>query len=271
MKQSFTPAWLKSRRFAGTHGRTQSLKKASIPLVLLLIHLVAVKSWAEPSRTIQNLRSGENQVILTYGTSLTEGGEWVKLLDDWLQSQSFPGKATLINKGLGGSTSNSHSIGKKISRDVISLKPSTVFIEYGMNDCIQRFADPSATPPRLVDAPVLVSLERFKENLAGMISRVREGSPDAEIFLMTMNMARNTAEFPTGGSFRTALPDYYAAVRAVGKDKNIVVIDTCQEWLRLGEKDPGLVEKLIPDGLHPNLEGSQLVTFPLVQRALLGE
>jgi hypothetical protein len=50
------------------------------------------------SRLIDNLRSGNRQTVITYGTSLTAGGAWVQQLQAALDS-SYPGKVKVINSG----------------------------------------------------------------------------------------------------------------------------------------------------------------------------
>jgi lysophospholipase L1-like esterase len=232
---------------------------------LLLSVIICVASMAnpvlhaQPSKTITHLKSGRDQVIVTFGTSLTEKGAWVNLLQEWLDGENFPGKATVLNKGLSGSTTKTHGI-PNLARDVLSNQPDTVFIEFGMNDCIQRD-----------DTPVSVPLDRFQANLRQIIQEIRAALPDAEIFLMTMNPARNSPQTPNSGNFRVALPNYYKAVRDIGNEEGISVIDTHRTWLDLWETTPNTVEILIPDGVHPNQEGSRTVTLPSVQKALLGE
>ncbi|MCX7048258.1 MAG: hypothetical protein NTX50_22585 [Candidatus Sumerlaeota bacterium] len=56
---------------------------------------------AEKSVFVANLEKGTSQTIITYGTSLTQGGAWVKQLQAALNGK-FPGKAKVINSAQGG-------------------------------------------------------------------------------------------------------------------------------------------------------------------------
>jgi lysophospholipase L1-like esterase len=226
-----------------------------------------VLSSAQASRLVDNLQAGKDQTIVVYGTSLTEKGAWVGQLEEWLNSQGWRGRATILNKGLSGSTTKTHGI-VNVERDVISSGADGVFIEFGMNDCIQRLAEPDAKPPRLTDAPISVPLDTFRENLESIILRIKEGLPEAELFLLTMNPAADSAQTPNSGRFRSALPEYYQAVRDVGAAHSVRVIDTHADWLALQQSAPEKLKSHIPDGVHPVPSGCAAITTPAIQAAL---
>src|SRR5262245_62380353 len=62
-------------------------------------------AFCEPSQLIRNLRQGESQRVVTYGTSLTRS-EWPNQLAAWLDVK-FPGQAEVINRGVPGMSSES--------------------------------------------------------------------------------------------------------------------------------------------------------------------
>ncbi|MEI6491091.1 MAG: GDSL-type esterase/lipase family protein [Verrucomicrobiota bacterium] len=240
--------------------------KKSFPIAVAII-LILVPSPAGASQLIDNLKAGKDQVVVAYGTSLTEKGAWVAQVGQWLNSQGFPGKATMINKGVSGSTTRTHGV-PDVDRDVIQQKADAVFVEFAMNDCIRRLADPNATPPRLVDAPVDVSLEKFKSNLEKILDDIHAGLPNAEVLLLTMNVASDSAHYPNSGKYRAALPDYYQAIRDIGAAKSVCVIDIYPEWLALQKSDPERLKALIIDGVHPTPEGNGAIITPTIQSAL---
>jgi lysophospholipase L1-like esterase len=220
------------------------------------------------SQLTDNLRSGKDQVVVGYGTSLTEKSVWPERLETWLNSQGFSGKAKVLNKGVSGSTTASHGI-KDFDRDVVEQKPDTIIIEFGMNDCIRRLADPSATPPRLEDQPQpAVPLEQFRKNLVTMVDRLRKELPATEVFLMTMNPAFDSTSTPNSGKYRGALPVYYAAMNEIAAEKSVKFIDIYPQWLEALKKDAEARGKFIPDGVHPKPAGVDAVTMPAIQEAL---
>lgn len=220
------------------------------------------------SQLVNNLKAGKDQTVVAYGTSLTEKSVWPERIQAWLNSQGYKGKAAVLNKGVSGSTSASHGI-KDLHRDVIEQKPDTVIIEFGMNDCIRRLADPSANPPRLVDQPQpAVPLEQFKKNLVAMVDGVRKELPNTEIFLMTMNPAFDSAATPNSGKYRAALADYYAAVKEIASSQAVKLIDIYPQWLETLKRDPSAQGKFIPDGVHPAPAGVDAVAVPVIEEAL---
>ena len=221
----------------------------------LVFFLVGATS-GHTSQLVDNLSAGKDQTVVVFGTSLTERGAWPAQMETWLNSQGYQGKATVINKGKSGSDTKSHGV-PDVARDVVEQKADTVFVEFGMNDCIQRVPD---RPPQ-------VPLNEFKANLTTIVERIRAGLPAAEIILLTMNPARDSARYPNSGKFRAALPDYYQAVRDLGRVKSLLVVDTFPAWNKL---EPATLMKFIPDGVHPVPAGNETVTTPAIQTALRG-
>lgn len=233
-----------------------------------MLFLTGTIASLNASQLVDNLKAGKDQVVVVYGTSLTECGAWVAQLGQWLNSQGFPGKATVINKGVGGSTTVSHGI-KDFDRDVMEQKPDTIIIEFGMNDCIRRLADPNANPPRLEDqSQAAVPLEQFHKNLVTMLERLRKELPATEVFLMTMNPAFDSTPTPNSGKYREALSDYYQKIRDIGAAKTVHVIDIYPEWLALQKADPAKLKVFIPDGVHPTTAGNEAITTPAIKAAL---
>ena len=83
------------------------------------------------SQLVKNLKAGKTQTIVTYGTSLTSGGAWVRQLDAALKAR-WPGQARVVNSGAGGMWSTWGV--DNLDARVIEKKPDTLFIEFGIND-----------------------------------------------------------------------------------------------------------------------------------------
>lgn len=191
------------------------------------------------SPTLEKLAAGQAQTIVTYGTSLTAGGAWVKGLDEALQ-KACKGKPNVVNCGLSGCHSGD---GLKQIDKVLNAKPDLVFIEFAMNDAVLRFD---------------LSVEQARTNLQNIVTKIRGGNAAVEIILMTMNP-------PTGDQRegkRPQIEQYYEMYRETAKKLNLGLIDHFVPWQKMFKEDPRTFKKYVPDGLHPNAEGSLAVTLP---------
>jgi acyl-CoA thioesterase-1 len=199
----------------------------------------------EKSRLVVNLESGKQQTIITYGTSLTAGGAWVKQLQQALES-SYPGKAKVINSGKGAMWSKWGV--DNLDKRVIQKKPDTVLIEFAINDAY---------------LPYKTSVKQAQSNLENMIERVLQAHPKCEIILMVMNP-------PVGVHLqrRPKIKDYYQMYRELAKERNFLLIDHYPQWEKILNKDADLFKKYVPDGIHPGPEGCKAVITPNMISAL---
>jgi hypothetical protein len=102
------------------------MNKSKLYAALLTIWIISstLCQATEKSRFVVKLESGKQQTVITYGTSLTAGGAWVKQLQQALNN-SYPGKAKVINSGKGAMWSKwgvDH-----LDKRVIDKKPDTVW------------------------------------------------------------------------------------------------------------------------------------------------
>ncbi len=114
---------------------------------------------AEKSRLVDNLDSGMEQTVVTYGTSLTAGGAWVRHLEEELQ-RSYPGKAKVINSGSGSKWSTWGA--ENLEERVIKKRPDTVLMEFAINDAY---------------LPYDTSVEQARKNLETMIDQILKANP----------------------------------------------------------------------------------------------
>jgi lysophospholipase L1-like esterase len=223
---------------------------------LLLAALVCVDSArGGPSQLIRNLRAGNSQTVVAYGTSLTFG-EWPDQLATWLDSE-FAAPAQVINSGIPGMSSQSTIPARdaqvRLNALVLSHNPDTVFLEFAVNDA-------------LLDRNI--SLQQSRDNLNTIIDRILADDPGREIILMTMNPAWDPpGQFPAG-SFRPNLAEYYQVYRDVAADRGLLLIDHYANWVRLRDADQALFEQYIPDGVHPTGVALLDVVTPEIIRAL---
>jgi acyl-CoA thioesterase-1 len=202
-----------------------------------------------PSQLIRNLRAGQSQTVVTYGTSLTRPAEWPEQLAAWFEAE-FPGQAQVINRGI-ASMSSPEALAR-LDTLVLSQNPDTVFLEFAVNDAL---ADRN------------ISLQQSRDNLNTMIDRILADGPAREIILMTMNPAWDS---PLGShaTFRPNLAQYYQGYRDVAADRGLLLIDHYPNWVNLRDANLSLFEQFIPDGVHPTAEALRQVVTPEITRAM---
>ena len=200
------------------------------------------------SKLATNLQAGKKQVVVAYGTSLTAGGAWVGQMEGFLGKQ-YPGLATVINSG--GSGQWSEWGVRNLDEKVIREKPDTVFIEFSINDSVERFKG---------------SVEIARANLETMISGILKDNPDCEIILMTMTPGD---KYPEGHrSHRKDIAAHYGMYRSVAEQKGLLLIDHYPNWKDLQGKDEMQFLEYVPDTIHPTAAGCAEVVTPTILNAL---
>ena len=200
---------------------------------------------AEKAAFITNLEAGKPQVIVTYGTSLTAGGDWVAQLGAALEKK-FPKIVTLVNSAQGAMWSKWGV--ENLDTRVISKKPDAVFIEFSINDAYLEYK---------------TSVENARENLEAMIDRTLAALPKCEIILMVMNP-------PTGEHLerRPKISDYEQVYRDVAKARGLRLIDHSSNWQTVLKSGDTQWKALVPDGIHPNAAGAQQVIIPQLLKSI---
>lgn len=206
-----------------------------------------------PTRFFQNLIAGRAQSVVVYGTSLTASAEWPKVFQTYL-ARAFPGQITFHNGAQNGQTSNWGL--EHLKANVLDHKPDLVFIEFSVND--------SATKHH-------ISLEQSEQNLDRMIQQIKQQNPQADIVLMTMNLAWDAPNEPSGKKFATDRPhlgDYYDVYRRYATAHALPLIDHTATWAALKQSDEKAYQSAVPDGIHPDAQASLKYTWPAIEAML---
>lgn len=201
----------------------------------------------------QRIKSGQKQTVVAYGTSLTKDGAWVPLMQEWFD-EKYPGLVTVINSG--GRGQNSEWGAAQVQPQVLAHSPDLVFIEFSYNDAHQRFQ---------------LTAKHCKENLDQIVKAIVKKNPDTAIVLQTMNAPWDTLDgrgFGDSAKNRPHIETYNENYRMLGRERSLPVIDNYPVWHRLLADDPSRYHALVPDGSHPNKEGSALVTWAAVRSLL---
>ena len=194
------------------------------------------------------LKAGIRQHIVAYGTSLTEDGAWVNQIRLTFDIK-FPDLVTVTNSGKAGMWSTWGV--ENLNERVIVLNPDAVFIEFGINDaCL----------------PNETALEKARTNLETIIDRILSHNPNCQIILMTMN-----PPIKEHLDIRPAIDAYYQMYRDVAQARNLLLIDHYPIWKAILDKNIDNFIALVPDGIHPNAQGCEMVTTPTILNALFGK
>ena len=216
-------------------------------LLTLLVAAAALRS-AEPTLLIKNLEAGKKQQLLTYGTSLTEGGPWVGQLRELL-TKKYGDKITVTNSGKSAMWSKWGL--DNLDERVLKKNPDTVLMEWAINDAFLQYKTP---------------VEQARKYLESMIDRILKQNPQCEIILMTMDPpVREHLER------RPEIEKYYQMYRDVAKARNLRLIDHEPNWKAVLEKDKAAYDALVPDGIHPNAKGCETVMMPALEAGLFGK
>ena len=164
--------------------------------------------------------------IIMLGNSITEGGNWKKLLRD----------STVINRGISGDVT--FGVLNRLD-EIVTRQPSKVFLLIGINDLSRKTPD-----------------EVILENLFSIVRKIRSGSPKTEIFVQSI--------LPTNETFKNFIPNFKGKAASISTintqlqryaDKlKFTYVDLYAKFL----DSNGLMEaKYATDGLHLNKLGYQ--------------
>ncbi len=181
------------------------------------------------------------KTILFFGNSLTAGygieqdDAFPGLIQDRIDSLEM--NYQVVNGGLSGET----TAGGLSRLDwFLEVKPDIFILELGANDGLRG-----------------IKLSETKNNLLGIIDKVRAKYPDVKILLAGMQIPPNMGQEYTA-EFTRIYPE-------VASEKNVDLIPFLLEGVA---GDPGLN---LPDGIHPTEEGHRIVSrtiWPYIEKLL---
>lgn len=190
--------------------------------------------------------------VIAFGDSLVVGSKasspersWVGVLATLLREFSNP-EPTVIRKGLGDNTisprttsyehASKPSALERVAGDVVAENPDVVLVCFGLND--MRFGTPTAV---------------FAEDLALVVSRVREGCPRALTVLTNVYHMTGFDRFPPRDRGSLALTRAYnAAIAEVARASGALLADVSAAM--------AFDDRLIhADGVHANDLGHRVV------------
>lgn len=223
----------------------------SLLLVALLVAVPRVASSADDT-AIRPLRSGERIIFL--GDSITQAGDkpggYVDILRTAVQNSLPTAGVEVVGAGISGN--KVPDLEKRLERDVLARKPSTVVIYIGINDVWHSLRD-KGTPKEL-----------FEQGLRSLTDRIRAAG--AQVILCTPSVIGEKA---VGDNQLDAMLDDYAAVtRSVAGDMKTGLIDLRKAFMEhlagtnAKQSESGV---LTSDGVHLNAEGNRFVAERMLE------
>jgi lysophospholipase L1-like esterase len=161
--------------------------------------------------------------ILFLGNSITQGGDWKKLLKD----------STVINRGIGGDIT--FGILKRLD-DVTKRQPSKLFLLIGINDISKAIPD-----------------EVIIENMFSIISKIKVSSAETEIYVQSILPLNPTFEnFPENYNKGEHVTIINLQLQKYADRMKYTFVDLHSKFV---DKDNQLDAKYSTDGLHLNAAG----------------
>lgn len=162
---------------------------------------------------------------------------------------------TIYNRGIGGNnTANALS---RIEKDVLSIKPDCLIVEFGMNDA--------------VNSQNLIEPEQFEENIRTIIAKAQQGNIKY-IALVTINpviekyVRARHQKYPFSESLNERIEKYNQRIKALAHEKNLLLIDlngliikNCGASEQAGSMIRNTANSRSADGVHLTAGGSKLL------------
>lgn len=202
-------------------------------------------------------RDGDRAMIL--GDSITQQRQYSTFIESYVLSR-FPGwKITFRNTGWSGDTMGLRTRGgldKGFERDLRPLAPTAVTIDFGMND--------GRAGAKGAEAYV-ESAKKLADKFAAIGARVAFATSSAE--------ERYQEGEPAGSAYNKMLRTYSDGLKQVAAEKNLPFVDQLAPMIAVIEKgrEAGVLSKkeggarLVPDGVHPNWEGSFVMAVNILK------
>jgi lysophospholipase L1-like esterase len=191
------------------------------------------------------VRLGDEETIVFYGDSITEQNLYSEYLETFFLSR-FPGKRlATFNFGWGGDTASGGT--KRFTRDALPVKPSLVFVNFGMNDGGYK----------AYDEPTFRNYMAAQGALADAIR-----AAGAREVLFTTSPVDDVLR-KDGGVYNDTLSRMAWGVIGLARERQLPVIDLLHpmaEVQRLAkEKDAAFT--MIPDTVHPDPAGHLVMAY----------
>lgn len=197
--------------------------------------------------------------VVFYGDSITAQRLYTRFAEDIVVTRYPSLRISFFNAGASGDTvdgGHSGDMETRIKRDVLPLRPTVVTIMLGMND--GRYTAEYDS--------------NFKVYAAGyrkLIAQLQADIPGVRLFLIAPSPYDEVAHGPAIEGYDSVMVRYGQFVAALGKEKDIPVIDFNQPMTAAEQRgleiDKALAGSLQPDRIHPSPAGHWILAVALAQ------
>jgi lysophospholipase L1-like esterase len=196
---------------------------------------------------LHNALAAPDACAVFYGTSLTRAGGWVEIVGAELLAR-YPA-LRVVNAAESGQHSRWGR--ENFSARVLVCHPTTVFLEFAINDAVARFA---------------LNVTEARTNLEAMLDELAGHFPQCLAVLQIMNPAIDRP--PGHDGHRPHLAAYEQTWRDVARERGLLLVDHASAWAELLARGEDEFRRYVPDGLHPNTAGYAAFMLPALRRAL---
>ena len=163
--------------------------------------------------------------VLFLGNSITEGGNFKKLLKD----------STIVNRGIGGDIT--FGILRRLD-EVTRFQPSKLYMLIGINDLSKGIPE-----------------DVILENMFLIVAQIKKASPKTQIYVQSiLPVNPSFKNFPKGYDVMEGISVINGQLSKISKRFGYTYIDLYKHFL---DKDGNLDATLSNDGLHLNAAGYQ--------------
>ncbi len=229
----------------------------------MMLPLLAVDTEAPAPTSDFFFHDGDIPAVFL-GDSITEQRMYTTLVETYVLTRFPTWKISFRNAGWGGDTvwlTRRGDFNTGLQRDVLSLQPKSVTIDFGMNDA--RGGD-GAYPKYIEYSTKLV--EALKK--AGARVALITASPEEKY----------EADAPAGSSYNLMLKKYSDGLKEIADKENVPFVDQLTpviHFIEAGRKS-GLLSKTVPlaggkekcltnDGVHPNWGGHLIMATAILK------
>jgi lysophospholipase L1-like esterase len=237
-----------------TARRLLSLRPAALRLAVGTIVSAAALAGAGAAQAKLLIQPGDRVVF--YGDSITEGRNYTKPVQSFLQARYPQLKAKFFNAGWGGDRASNGV--RRLERDVLWLRPTLVTLCFGMND---------GAYTQVNDGIV----REYRDNMDGIVRALRAKNIRVVVFSPScVDYDRNPRL--KDADYNTNLAALGVAASEVARKYGCTYFDILHPMLEaqtaLKARDAAFT--MIPDGVHPDEKGG-IVMGGLMLRGLGAE
>jgi lysophospholipase L1-like esterase len=226
-------------------------------LFLFVLSSFAISAFAQAADSLR-LKDGDH--IVFYGDSITDQRLYTVITETYFVTRYPKLNFTFVHSGWGGdkvSGGGGGPIDERLTRDVLTYKPTVVSIMLGMNDGLYK-------------AETEANDRLYFEGMRHIVDSIKAGAPGVRITLIEPSPYDDVTRLPNfpGGynevllSFSKWLANYAAANGLETADFNRPMTAMLR---KADELAPDEAQKILPDRVHPGFSGHLVMAEQLIK------